>query len=395
MEFGIFCQGYLSGPGAHDTEAEHKAFMRDVQLIETADKNNWKYAWLTEHHALPEYSHLSCNGIFAGYVGAKTTKIHLGSGIFNLSPRVNHPVRNAEKVAMLDHLLEGRFEFGTGRGAGSHEVGTFNIHEPSSTKAEWDEVVWEIPKMWERRDYTFKGDHFAMDKPHNILPKPYGDGHPPIWVACGSPSTFQKAGEHGIGALGFTFSSIYDLQPQIDAYKEGVANCTNPVGQYKNDNIMITSAVRCTEDRDRAIEQCARFGNGYMVTLVNLYHDSFPKQDGAIVWPNEPYNLNTDIVEQVIKGGLMLAGTPEEVCEQMEPFVKSGVDQLVFGVPNDIEHEEVLEMLELFGQKVIPEFDKSPTHSTDEYRKTAKPKFGPYGQEPEVIESIWSKQANA
>ena len=95
---------------------------------------------------------------------------------------------------MLDHLTEGRFEFGTGRGAGSHEVATFNIHDTSSTKAEWDEVIREIPRMWETEEYTFQGDHFSVDTPHNILPKPYGGVHPPMWVACGNPPTFDKAG---------------------------------------------------------------------------------------------------------------------------------------------------------------------------------------------------------
>jgi alkanesulfonate monooxygenase SsuD/methylene tetrahydromethanopterin reductase-like flavin-dependent oxidoreductase (luciferase family) len=119
---------------------------------------------------------------------ATTERIHIGSGIFNVSPRVNHPVCNAERVAMLDHLTNRRFEFGTGRGAGSHEVGTLNIHDPSSTKAEFNEVIREFVRMWERRDYTFQGEHFSLDVPHNVLPKPYFPGHPAIWVACGNPT---------------------------------------------------------------------------------------------------------------------------------------------------------------------------------------------------------------
>jgi hypothetical protein len=37
--------------------------------------------------------------------------------------------------------------------------------------------------------------------------------------------------------------------------------------------------------------------------------------------------------------------------------------------------EEVYEMLEVFGDKVIPEHDLDRTHSTDRYRATAKPRF--------------------
>ena len=392
MEFGLFMQGYLPGPQAHDPAAEHNAFMQEIELAKLADKNNWKYVWLTEHHALPEYSHLSCNEAFAGYLGAVTDRIHVGSGIFNLSPRANHPVKSAEKVTMLDHLLKGRFEFGTGRGAGSHEVGTFNIHDTSSTRAEWDEVIWELPRMWEQKDYTFQGEHFQMDNPHDILPKPYeGKGHPPIWVACGSPATYQKAGEHGIGSLGFTFSSIYDMKPQITAYKEGISNCTNPVGQFINDNIMVTSAVRCAEDGQAARKQIVRKGSGYLVTLVTLYHDTFPRGDDAIIWPAPPYELDLDTVESLIGGGLLLAGTPEEVCEQLKPFEESGIDQLVFGVPNDITYDECAEMIELFGQKVIPEFDKSPEFRSDKFRATAKPKFPRWENDVPELSTIWTE----
>src|SRR5579864_1899165 len=221
MEFGLFVQGYLPGPAAHDSETEHEVLLREAEFVQCADRNNFKFAWLSEHHALPEYSHLSASEVFAGYLAATTDRIHISSGIFNLSPRVNHPVRVAERVAMLDHLTNRRFEFGTGRGAGSHEVAAFNIHDTSSTKPEWEEVVREIPRMWEQRDYTFQGEHFAVDKAHNVLPKPYAPGHPAMWVACGNPPTFGKAGTYGLGALGFNFSPIVDMKPQIDAYKEG------------------------------------------------------------------------------------------------------------------------------------------------------------------------------
>src|SRR5262245_10739222 len=170
MEFGICIQGICPGERAHNRSEEHKALMDERDLVVTADANGWKYVWVTEHHALTEYSHISASDVYMGYLAHATKRIHLGSGIFNLSPRVNHPARNAERAAMLDHLTEGRFEFGTGRGAGSHEVGTFNIHDTSSTKAEWDEVIYELPRMWKEKDYTFQGKSFQLDKPHNVLP---------------------------------------------------------------------------------------------------------------------------------------------------------------------------------------------------------------------------------
>ena len=110
---------------------------------------------------------------------------------------------------MLDHVTRNRFEWGTGRGAGSHELASFNIMDKDSTKAEWNEVVREIPRMWEQRDYTFEGESFTVPTPHNVLPKPYGTGPPPDlgglrqpgrrsprparWASGPSPSTSSRS----------------------------------------------------------------------------------------------------------------------------------------------------------------------------------------------------------
>jgi alkanesulfonate monooxygenase SsuD/methylene tetrahydromethanopterin reductase-like flavin-dependent oxidoreductase (luciferase family) len=371
MEFGLFLQGYVPGRDAHVPAREHEAFMHEVELVQAADRTGWKYAWFSEHHALTEYSHLSSSEVFLGYLAHATSRIHLGSGIFNLSPRVNHPVRNAERVTMLDHMTEGRFEFGTGRGAGSHEIATFNIHDSSSTRAEWDEVIRELPKMWETETYTFQGDHFAVDTPHNILPKPYQSSHPPIWVACGNPATFEKAGKLGLGALGFNFTPIHEMRPMIESYKKGIATCEEPVGRYVNDNIMLTNAVLCFEDRDRAREIATRPNRGYLYSLVCLYHDTIPKPDWAPVWPEPPIRLDAAMVDGAIAGGALLCGNPEEIIEQLKAYEQTGVDQVAFGVPNDLSHDEALECIELFGTQVIPAFDKDPVHSTTRYRTAA------------------------
>ena len=82
------------------------------------------------------------------------------------------------------------------------------------------------------------------------------------------------------------------------------------------------------------------------------------------------------LLDAIIDGGNMLCGTPDEVAEQIAAWGEVGMDQLVFGMPVEGMHqEEVLQCLELFGDKVIPQFDPDRTHSTDRYRATAKPKY--------------------
>ena len=388
MEFGLFFNGYLPGPAAHDTEAEHLMLMREAEYAIHADKYNWKYAWCGEHHCLTEYSHMSAPYPFMGYVAAKTNRIHLGSAITSFPTTKEHPVRFAERAAMMDHLTEGRFEFGTGRGAGSHEVATFNGTMLSETKAMWDEVAHEIPRMWEQKDYSHHGEHFSVPTPHNILPKPYGKGHPPIWVACGNPATFAKAGTHGIGAIAFNFEPIHNLKGRVEAYKEASENVVDQIGQFQNNNVMMTNAVICLEDREEARAMAKRNLRGYRVTMVNMYHDSMPKSPDAVIWPNaaQRYELDDETLDMAIKGGFMLCGNPEEVCEQVVAYQEVGCDQVCFGTPDEgYTHEQTLEMIEVFGKYVIPEFDKDPVHSTTRYRETAKPQFSVFNGDVDPI----------
>ena len=123
MEFGLFCGGYI--PASMSASDPHTRLMSEADLCVVGDQHNWKYAWLTEHHFLTEYSHISANEVLAPHVLARTEKIHVGSGIINVTPPVNHPARVAERVAMLDHLSSGRFEFGTGRGNPLQRVPAF------------------------------------------------------------------------------------------------------------------------------------------------------------------------------------------------------------------------------------------------------------------------------
>src|SRR5438445_8877120 len=177
MEFGIFIQGHVPKRRVAlvgERLAEHESLLNDIELARIADRHNWKYVWVSEHHFLEEYSHLSASEVVLGYLSCATERIHLGSGIFNLNPRVNHPARVAERVAMLDHLSDGRFEFGTGRGAGSHEILGFlpGMSDLSGTREIWEDVIGEFAKMWTQDTYQgYQGKYWSLP-PRKILPKP-------------------------------------------------------------------------------------------------------------------------------------------------------------------------------------------------------------------------------
>jgi alkanesulfonate monooxygenase SsuD/methylene tetrahydromethanopterin reductase-like flavin-dependent oxidoreductase (luciferase family) len=372
MEFGLFMGGFIHEDlMASDPDAEHHRLMSEVDLAVAGDRSNWKYSWWTEHHFLWEYSHISANETIMPFVAAKTNRMHIGSGIINITPPVNHPARVAERVAMLDHLSEGRFEFGTGRGSSSTEQRGFGITDPEITKDMYDEAIAEFKYMWRDGTYLHDGEFFTLPE-RNVLPKPYVKPHPPMWVAAGNPGTFEKAGKMGLGVLCFTGGSPEKMKALVDVYKEAIKDA-DPVGEFVNVNVAITSSFLCLEDGDAALDWASRSGNGRQQSLVFKYLDTFPKPAWVPEWPAlTPHPTR----EQLIAGrenGSAIVGNVEQCAEAQRMREPIGVDQLIHAPSGTVyPHDLMVETVELFGNSVIPEFDTDPEFSTNRYRASAK-----------------------
>ncbi|MER6470532.1 LLM class flavin-dependent oxidoreductase [Streptomyces collinus] len=369
MEFGLFVQGYVGKRAETDPLAEHKALMEETEYVIQADRSGFKYAWASEHHFLEEYSHLSANDVFLGYLAHATDRIHLGSGIFNPLAQVNHPVKVAEKVAMLDHLSEGRFEFGSGRGAGSHEILGFlpGITDMNHTKEIWEETIAEFPKMWLQDEYEgFHGKHWQLP-PRKVLPKPYGKSHPAMWYAAGSPPSYAMAARKGLGVLGFSIQKVSDMEWVLEQYKTAVVNA-EPVGVFVNDNVMVTTTAICAPTHAEAIETAVNGGLHYLPSLVFRYHDTFPRPEGFPVWPETLPAYTPEFVELLIEEELLICGDPDEVLRQCKRWEQAGADQLSFGLPVGVPKEATLRTIRLIGEHVIPKIDTDPVHRTSRFR---------------------------
>jgi alkanesulfonate monooxygenase SsuD/methylene tetrahydromethanopterin reductase-like flavin-dependent oxidoreductase (luciferase family) len=368
VEFGLFNALYLPRERATDPVAEHQRLRDEVASIRAADRSGFKYTWASEHHFLTEYSHLSANESFLAYVAAKTERIHVGTGIFNVTPPVNHPARVAERVAMIDHLSEGRFEFGMGRGSSSTEQGGFGITDPDLTKEMFEEVVPQFARMWRDEPYRYEGRFFSMPE-RNILPKPFTKPHPPMWVAAGNPGTFEKAARMGLGVLCFTSGSPSMLAPLVDVYKRTIEKA-EPVGDYVNDNVMVTTQMLCLEDGARARDVACNMTTGYHTSLVFRYLDTFPKPPGIPPWPALIPDATPEEMDARIAKGLVAVGTPDECARAVQRYADIGADQLTFGMlSSTMPIETCVEAIETFGRHVLPAFDTDPVHRTTRQRE--------------------------
>lgn len=373
MEFGIFCAAPV-GPRPWE-ESEPRRLREDLELGIAAEEAGFDSFWAPEHHFLEEYSHNAASHLTCLAVGMRTSRIRLVTGIMNLCAPINHPVRVAEQIAMIDVYTNGRIELGTGRGSGSTEVNAFGLRN-EDTKGYWEEAIRAIPKMWTQDLFSWNGKHFSLPE-RCILPKPVQKPHPPLWVTATNPATIEQAGRMGLGVAVFSFQSAQALEPLVERYKKAIAK-PEPVSEVIHDRFLTIAPLLCLEDGDEARRWNTRRGNATTAHLA-VHFDTIPSVAERLTKEPRPIPqsrlrelvheamLDPSVVpafpvdeqdpEKLIASGLCV-GSPDEVRRAVKKYEDVGVDVLGM-IPRTswIEPQEVvLRSLATTGRDVLPAF---------------------------------------
>ncbi|HEX5430449.1 MAG TPA: LLM class flavin-dependent oxidoreductase, partial [Bryobacteraceae bacterium] len=125
MKIGGFYELQLPRPWANGSE--HELIKNALDQVELSDRLGFDYIWATEHHFLEEYAHSSAPEVFLAACSQRTKNVRIGHGIVQMPPAINHPARVAERIATLDHISDGRCDYGIGAGASETELGGFGI----------------------------------------------------------------------------------------------------------------------------------------------------------------------------------------------------------------------------------------------------------------------------
>ncbi|MCW5829902.1 MAG: LLM class flavin-dependent oxidoreductase [Deltaproteobacteria bacterium] len=367
MKFGLIYE--MNTPLPHSAAQDYRVYWEALEQICLAEDVGFDYAWEVEHHFLTEYSHSSAPEVFLGAVTQRTKRIRIGSGIVQLPHRFNHPAKVAERAAVLDILSNGRYDLGTGRSITEAELGGFEIN-PADSKAQWEEFVSLIPKMWKStadKPFSFKGKYLDMP-PRHVLPKPIQSPHPPLWVAATQPMTFRQAGERGLGVLCFGFNAAVALGEQSSVYWEALKNPTLQVGDFINPNLAASVPLYCHSDRRQARMAGIPASAYFAVKALQLFSPWYGKEIPGYEYYTQMANRGqADFgvgrdgkpmdMDRLVSEGTLLVGTPDEIGDAIEKYEKAGVTQMVFLVQmGSLPHRDILRSLELFGKEVIPHF---------------------------------------
>ncbi len=351
MKFGTFYEHQLPRPWKPG--AELKLFQDALDQVELADKLGIDHMWEVEHHFLEEYAHSSAPEIFLAACSQRTKQIRLGHGIVLLPPKYNHPARVAERIATLDLVSNGRVEFGTGESSAEAELGGFLI--PRGDKREmWLESLGAIARMFVEDPFLgHEGKYFSMPV-RNVVPKPVQKPHPPLWVACSRRETIHLAAKLGIGALTFAFVTPDEARQWVNDYYTTLENECEPIGYAINPNIAIVTGFMCDPNQERAVAMGEDGLKFFSYALGHHYVFGKHQPGKTDIWANykaHPINIPG------AGGGSACIGTPDLIRKRLADYEEAGVDQVVFiSQAGNNQHEDICSSLNLFAEKVLPEF---------------------------------------
>ena len=388
MILDIFSELQTARPSAEvDTRALYAEL---IEQAREADRQGFGCWWAVEHHTSPEFSFSSAPEMILAVLAQHTQRIHLGSaGI--LSPfEINHPVRIAERTALVDVLSDGRLELGLARSGGA-EWETFGV-DPDTTRLQLEEALRMIPKIWAGEGFRWQSELLTVPQ-RDFVPRPLQRPHPPLWQTVSGPESCQMAGRLGVGMLGScALTPLEHVERTLADYEAGLAEC-EPAGAFVNDQRAVFTLVHCAESREQAI--ASRAGEAalwFMNTAPDVFRvprDSWVDllrgavgkgaASGPLLDAPEPLPTQEELDDPVPVIALMnrqrvgQALDPVEVFEALEPidtaiigdvesclaklekFAALGVDRLMcllqFGA---LPHQRVMDSIRLAGKHLVP-----------------------------------------
>lgn len=188
-----------------------------TELVLEAERLGFRSVWTAEAYGSDAVSPLA-------WVGARTSRIELGTALMQLSART--PASTAMTAVTLDHLTDGRFNLGIGVSGPQVVEGWYGqpFPKPLSRTREYVDILRTI---WRREEpVTYAGEHYplpypdgaGLGKPLKITVHPRRE-HIPIFLGAEGPKNVALAAEIADGWLPI----FYSPEHSPDLYAESLA----------------------------------------------------------------------------------------------------------------------------------------------------------------------------
>ena len=331
-------------------------FVQDEMfLMEQVERLGFDICCSPEHHFDIDYSACPDNFLPLAYLAAKTTTLRLCLGAVILP--WNDPLRAVEKLAMLDHLSNGRCIAGFGRGLSKMEYAHFGIAMDES-RGRFDEALPMVLQALRTGEISGDGPYYKQ-VPTPVHPQPRASMADEFCAVGMSPDSATVAGQAGAKLLSFITKPTPEMMPLFNCYFDAF-RANHP---DKTPHIIMDDFYMVRESADEAFELGMKFTSAYYRTVVRHYEsdgDHFAKLKGYAAYAEGAEELKTAGIEAAAESYVKAqlgVGSPQQILERLEERLNYlGPEISLAGCffYGGMSRDQAYESLKIFGAKVIP-----------------------------------------
>ena len=308
--------------------ASRTRLLRGAQLAEDLGFDS---LWVRDHLVFEPHSELE-KAIPVFYealasltaVGAVTNDITLGTG--SLIP-FRHPLNTALAISTITNIVGPRLIIGFGAGTFDHEfeaIGMGGIPRPELVESNAN----IFKRVFSENNVSYEDDYYSFK---NVSMEPKPTGPVPFWYCGATPRSARLAVKYADGWMPGRIT-LPTIKKRVDVMTKLSAEAGRSLP-----TVAVIPPTSIAKTREQALDG------------LNI--------DGLLKWANErgkwwvkPPSGRFETAEDI--EGSLIAGSPDDVVEEVSKFAAVGVEHLVFDLR--LRFDRWFESIELLGTQVLP-----------------------------------------
>ncbi len=329
----------------------------EMRIAEQVEDLGFDKLWCVEHH-FTDYSACPDNLQYLSWLAGRTRTLKLATGAVIVP--WNDPLRVAEKIALLDHLSEGRAVLGLGRGLARREYGGFGI-DMGESRRRFDEASRMIIEALDAGFIEGDGPFYTQARTE-IRPRPLAGFRDRFYCVGMSEDSVEQAA--ALGARLMIFS-----QQTWDAFAAGsLAAYRRSWAEHHGGTPpppVTGDLMFCHEDPGRAEELAMTWMPNYFLTIIEHYEilsEHFKDVEGYDYYETAGELFRQVGLETAAKGYCQVNcwGSPDQILEKLRQRweLLGGFELNAIVRYGGMPAEEAQASLRLFAEKVLPELKR-------------------------------------
>jgi len=341
-----------------------RSLAEDREAFVLADRLGFAEGYVGDHCTDRAENVTSCT-MFLSSLASEVRSMRLGTGTVNLA--LCHPVRVAAEIAMLDHLLDGRLEFGISLGGLASDAEAFGVLGDNRAEMFLESINMVLDLWTKEPPYNLKGKYWNITTEKTLIkeigqgfiPKPLQRPHPPIAVTAVAP--FSK-GVTEAAARGWEMISANFLMPAWvkSHWPKYVEGCDRIGKKADPATWRVARSIFVADDEKTARAYATAPNSPYRHYYKSLY-TKLTANGRVELFKTRLDQPDKEVTEEGVFNKLVFFGSPNQVADQILAFREEVGDfgTLLYPGKDWLDPALGKRSMQLMAEKVMPIVNKA------------------------------------